>query len=193
MKRATTGASIPVPTEDFPSTTAAHWEDVHREVSKVRKLETQIKKSEAKQQQTDAQQRFNQSKQDIRRTFIVGTVVIKFFKLSEALGTGPLAESCEELLDAIDADITRDDDRALFNLPPLTNFETRIKQSKIKRRPEAWQRSNKSKNTRRTFIVGTVILNSIARGAFSKELLLIMLDRNLTSADDRDLFNLPPV
>lgn len=89
--------------------------------------------------------------------------------------------------------ITCTNDRALFNLPPLPQFELQIKQAKIKQQTETWQRSTKSKNTRRTFIVGTVILNNIARGTFSKEYLLIMLDRNLTSAYDRALFNLPPV
>jgi uncharacterized protein YpiB (UPF0302 family) len=78
-------------------------------------------------------------------------------------------------------------------------LEAKLKQAKAKQQQiEARQRAAEAKrtrqqDTRRKVLVGALILSRVERGEWPREKLLAMLDAALTRADDRALFELPPV
>jgi hypothetical protein len=78
-------------------------------------------------------------------------------------------------------------------------LEAKLKQAKAKQQQiEARQRAAEAKrtrqqDTRRKVLVGALILSRVERGEWPREKLLAMLDTALTRADDRALFELPPL
>ena len=81
----------------------------------------------------------------------------------------------------------------------IEKLEKKLKEEKSKKQKiEARKRSIESKakrsiETRRKILVGALILGKVERGEWPHEKLIAMLDASLTRADDRALFDLPPV
>ena len=81
----------------------------------------------------------------------------------------------------------------------IATREAKLKEAKAKQQQiEARQRAAEAKrtrqqDTRRKVLVGALILSRVERGEWPREKLLAMLDAALTRADDRALFELPPV
>lgn len=81
----------------------------------------------------------------------------------------------------------------------IATLEAKLKEAKAKQQQiEARQRAADAKryrqqDTRRKVLVGALILSRVERGEWPREKLLAMLDAALTRADDRALFELPPV
>jgi hypothetical protein len=91
-----------------------------RLADRIATLEAKLKEAKAKQQQIEARQRAADAKrsrqQDTRRKVLVGALILSRVELSKAeRGEWPR----EKLLDLLDTALTRADDRALFDLPPL--------------------------------------------------------------------------
>lgn len=81
---------------------------------RVTALEARLKQLKAKQQQVDARKRAFESRQarknDTRRKILAGAIVLA------KVEHGALADA--QFRKWMDEGLTRDDDRALFNLPP---------------------------------------------------------------------------
>jgi len=81
----------------------------------------------------------------------------------------------------------------------IATLEAKLKEAKAKQQQiEARQRAADAKrtrqqDTRRKVLVGALILSRVERGEWPREKLLAMLDAALTRADDRALFELPPI
>ncbi len=81
----------------------------------------------------------------------------------------------------------------------IATLEAKLKEAKAKQQQiEARQRAadakrSRQQDTRRKVLVGALILSRVERGEWPREKLLAMLDAALTRADDRALFELPPV
>jgi uncharacterized protein YpiB (UPF0302 family) len=81
----------------------------------------------------------------------------------------------------------------------IATLEAKLKEAKAKQQQiEARQRAaevkrTRQQDTRRKVLVGALILGRVERGEWPREKLLAMLDAALTRADDRALFELPPV
>lgn len=81
----------------------------------------------------------------------------------------------------------------------IETLETKLKQAKaLKQKQAAQKRAQESKlerqkDTRRKILVGAAILAKVAREEWPRDKLLAMMDATLTRADDRALFELPPV
>lgn len=81
----------------------------------------------------------------------------------------------------------------------IAALETKLKQEKAKKQQiEARKRAAESKakrsiDTRRKILVGAAILAKVERGEWPQDKLIAMLDASLTRADDRALFDLPPL
>ncbi|MGO9994307.1 MAG: mobilization protein [Steroidobacteraceae bacterium] len=80
----------------------------------------------------------------------------------------------------------------------ISTLQERLKQLKLRQqRGEARQRAvdaqrERKAETRRRFVVGTVILEKVGNGEMDRSLLLVWLDSSLTRKEDRALFDLPP-
>jgi outer membrane PBP1 activator LpoA protein len=85
-------------------------------VERIGALEARLKQLKAKQQKIDARRRALESRQarqaDTRRKFLAGAVVLAQVE-RDALANAQFRQW-------VDASLTRDDDRALFNLPPVS-------------------------------------------------------------------------
>ena len=81
----------------------------------------------------------------------------------------------------------------------IATLEAKLKQEKArKQKIEALKRAAESKakrsmDTRRKILVGACILAKVERKEWPEDRLRDMLDAELTRADDRALFNLPPL
>jgi len=81
----------------------------------------------------------------------------------------------------------------------IETLETKLKQAKaLKQKQAAQKRAQESKlerqkDTRRKILAGAAILAKVAREEWPRDKLLAMMDATLTRADDRALFDLPPV
>lgn len=81
----------------------------------------------------------------------------------------------------------------------IATLEAKLKEAKAKQQQiEARQRAadakrSRQQDTRRKVLVGALILSRVERGEWPREKLLAMIDAALTRADDRALFELPPV
>ncbi len=81
----------------------------------------------------------------------------------------------------------------------IAKLEAKLKQAKAeKQRIEARRRAIEAKrtraqDTRRKILAGAAVLAAVERGDWSRDALLKLLDTMLTRADDRALFDLPPV
>ncbi|MGA2187727.1 MAG: mobilization protein [Steroidobacteraceae bacterium] len=73
----------------------------------------------------------------------------------------------------------------------LTQLKLRQQRNEARRRALESQRERKAE-TRRRFVVGTVILDKVAHGEIERSQLLAWLDSSLTRPEDRALFDLPP-
>jgi len=80
----------------------------------------------------------------------------------------------------------------------ISTLQERLKQLKLRQqRSEARQRAvdaqrERKAETRRRFVVGTVILEKVGNGEMDRSQLLVWLDSSLTRKEDRALFDLPP-
>ena len=80
----------------------------------------------------------------------------------------------------------------------ISTLQERLKQLKLRQqRSEARQRAvdaqrERKAETRRRFVVGTVILEKVGSGEIDRSQLLVWLDSSLTRKEDRALFDLPP-
>ena len=80
----------------------------------------------------------------------------------------------------------------------ISTLQERLKQLKLRRqRVDARQRAietmrERKAETRRQFVVGSVILAKVQEGAMDAVQLRDWLDQTLTRKDDRALFHLPP-
>lgn len=81
----------------------------------------------------------------------------------------------------------------------IADLERRLKQAKalkqqqIARERAVEKRRQRSEDTRRKILVGAVILTKVEHGEWPKERLYELMDKALTRADDRALFELLPV
>ncbi|MBU2808282.1 mobilization protein [Acidithiobacillus ferrooxidans F221] len=82
---------------------------------RIAALEAKLKQEKAKKQQIEARKRAMESKrkrsEDTRRKILVGAVILARVERGEW--------PQEKLLAMLDATLTRDDDRALFDLPAI--------------------------------------------------------------------------
>ena len=87
---------------------------------KITELETKLKQAKAKKQQIEARQRTAESKAkrtvDTRKKILIGAAVLN--KMETDPGFHP------RLTSMLDAFLTRPDDRALFDLPPVPTNST---------------------------------------------------------------------
>lgn len=74
----------------------------------------------------------------------------------------------------------------------LTQAQTKLHQAKARERAAA-SKAKRAADTRRKILIGGCLLGMIERGQYSEERLLKLLSDNLKRADDRALFNLPPL
>jgi septal ring factor EnvC (AmiA/AmiB activator) len=85
-------------------------------LERIEALEERLKQLKAKQQKIDARRRTLESRQarqaDTRRKFLAGAVVLARAERD--------AVASAQFRQWVDASLTRDDDRALFNLPPVS-------------------------------------------------------------------------
>jgi hypothetical protein len=83
---------------------------------RIAKLEAKLKQEKAKQQQIEARKRATESKitrqKDTRKKVLVGSVILSKVERDEW--------PKDKFLAMMDAALTRDDDRALFDLSPRT-------------------------------------------------------------------------
>ncbi len=81
----------------------------------------------------------------------------------------------------------------------IADLEKRLKQAKalkqqqVAREKAAERKRQRSDDTRRKILVGAVILAKVERGEWPQERLRELLDKALTRADDRALFELSPL
>ena len=81
----------------------------------------------------------------------------------------------------------------------IADLERRLKQAKalkqqqIARERAAQKKRQRSEETRRKILVGAVILAKVEHGEWPKERLRELMDKALTRADDRALFELSPL
>ena len=73
----------------------------------------------------------------------------------------------------------------------LAQLKLRQQRSEARKRARDAQRDRKAE-TRRKFLVGSVVLDKVRNGEFDQAELQAWLDRALTRKDDRALFGLPP-
>ena len=82
---------------------------------RIAALEAKLKQEKAKKQQIEARKRATESKkkrsEDTRRKILVGALILARVERGEW--------PQEKLLAMLDATLTRDDDRALFDLPAI--------------------------------------------------------------------------
>lgn len=82
---------------------------------RIATLETKLKQAKAQKQKIEARKRLAESKAkratDTRKKILIGAVIL------EKIARGELKQ--EFLLDALDAMLTRENDRALFDLPTV--------------------------------------------------------------------------
>jgi hypothetical protein len=85
-------------------------------VERIGVLEERLKQLRAKQQKMDARRRATETRQarqaDMRRKFLAGAVVLAQVERD--------AVASAQFRQWVDASLTREDDRALFNLPPVS-------------------------------------------------------------------------
>jgi hypothetical protein len=80
----------------------------------------------------------------------------------------------------------------------ISTLQERLKQLKLRQqRSDARQRAieaqrERKAETRRKFVVGSVVLAKVQHGDIDAALLRTWLDQDLTRPDDRALFDLPP-
>jgi hypothetical protein len=80
----------------------------------------------------------------------------------------------------------------------ISTLQDRLKQLKLRQqRSDARKRAieaqrERKAETRRKFIVGSVVLAKVQKGDIDAALLRTWLDQDLTRSDDRALFELPP-
>lgn len=80
----------------------------------------------------------------------------------------------------------------------IAALETKLKQEKAKKQQiEARKRSveakkKRSDDTRRKVLIGAAVLAQVEQGRWPHENMLAMMNKALTRADDRALFDLPP-
>lgn len=80
----------------------------------------------------------------------------------------------------------------------ISTLQDRLKQLKLRQqRSDARKRAieaqrERKAETRRKFIVGSVVLAKVQNGDIDAALLRTWLDQDLTRSDDRALFELPP-
>jgi hypothetical protein len=73
----------------------------------------------------------------------------------------------------------------------LKQLKLRQQRSDARKRAIEAQRERKA-DTRRKFVVGTVVLAKVRQGDIDAALLRAWLDQDLTRPEDRALFDLPP-
>ena len=85
-------------------------------LERIEALEERLKQLKAKQQKIDARKRAQESREarqaDTRRKFLAGAIVLAQIE-RDALANSKFRQW-------VDASLTREDDRALFNLPPVS-------------------------------------------------------------------------
>jgi len=85
-------------------------------VERIEALEERLKQLKAKQQKIDARKRAQESREarqaDMRRKFLAGTIVLAQVE-RDALANAQFRQWLHQSL-------TREDDRALFDLPPVS-------------------------------------------------------------------------
>lgn len=81
----------------------------------------------------------------------------------------------------------------------ISALKEKLKQEQAKkasieaRRRAAEAKKSRSEATRKKVLIGALIQSRVARGKFSSSELETMLNEDLTRADDRALFGLPPI
>jgi hypothetical protein len=84
------------------------------------------------------------------------------------------------------------DDQIALLQDRLTQLKLRQQRSDARKRAMAAQRERKAE-TRRSVLVGTLVLGKVASGEMDAQMLRRWLDAALTRAGDRALFDLPPL
>lgn len=86
---------------------------------KITALETKLKQAKAQRQQIEARKRVAEAKtkrtEDTRRKILAGALVLEMMEGDDA--------TKQRFLDRLGKYLTRTDDRALFNLSPLTDAQ----------------------------------------------------------------------
>ena len=94
-------------------------------LERIEALEERLKQLKAKQQKIDARKRVLESRQarqaDTRRKFLAGAIVLAQIE-SDAVAEAKFRRW-------LDASLTRDDDRALFDLPPVSRESASVRPS----------------------------------------------------------------